>query len=27
LLRLNLEASTRDECDTHVAQLLSVITA
>jgi phosphomannomutase len=27
LLRLNLEASTRDECDTHVAELLSVITA
>ena len=27
LLRLNLEAATRDECDTHVAELLSVITA
>jgi len=26
-LRLNLEASTRDECDIHVAELLSVITA
>ena len=27
LLRLNLEAATRDECDTHVAELLAVITA
>jgi hypothetical protein len=27
LLRLNLEAATRDECDTHVAELLGVITA
>jgi phosphomannomutase len=27
LLRLNLEASTRDECDNHVADLLGVITA
>lgn len=27
LLRLNLEAATRDECDTHVVELLSVITA
>lgn len=27
LLRLNLEAATRDECDTHVAELLAEITA
>jgi phosphomannomutase len=27
LLRLNLEASTRDECDTHVVELLASITA
>ena len=27
LLRLNLEAPTRDECDDHVAELLSLITA
>ena len=27
LLRLNLEARTRDECDAHVAELLSLITA
>jgi phosphomannomutase len=27
LLRLNLEAPTRDECDTHVAELLALITA
>ena len=26
LLRLNLEASTRDDCDRHVAELLAVIT-
>ncbi len=27
LLRLNLEAPTRDECDSHVAEVLSVITS
>jgi len=27
LLRLNLEAATRDECDNHVAELLGLITA
>jgi phosphomannomutase len=27
LLRLNLEASTRDECDTHVAEVLSLVTS
>ena len=27
LLRLNLEAATRDECDNHVVELLSVITS
>jgi phosphomannomutase len=27
LLRLNLEAETRDECDAHVAELLSLITS
>jgi phosphomannomutase len=27
LLRLNLEAPTRDDCDQHVAELLSLITA
>ena len=27
LLRLNLEAPTRDECDQHVAELLSLITS
>ena len=27
LLRLNLEAPTRDECDTHVAELLALITS
>ena len=27
LLRLNLEAATRDECDTQVAALLALITA
>jgi phosphomannomutase len=27
LLRLNLEASTRDECDNHVVELLASITA
>ena len=27
LLRLNLEAETRDECDTRVAELLSLITS
>ena len=27
LLRLNLEASTRSDCDDHVAELLSVITS
>ena len=27
LLRLNLEASTRDECDTHVAEILALITS
>ncbi len=26
LLRLNLEAATRDECDTHVAEVLALIT-
>jgi hypothetical protein len=26
-LRLNLEASTRDECDEHVVELLASITA
>ena len=27
LLRLNLEASTRDECDNHVAEVLSLVTS
>ncbi|MFM2436487.1 MAG: phosphomannomutase, partial [Actinomycetota bacterium] len=27
LLRLNLEAATREECDEHVAELLMLITA
>ncbi|MFM8643921.1 MAG: hypothetical protein ACKODN_01470 [Actinomycetota bacterium] len=27
LLRLNVEASTREHCDTHVAELLQLITA
>ena len=27
LLRLNLEASTRDECDMHVAEVLSLVTS
>ena len=27
LLRLNLEAETRDECDAHVAELLALITS
>ncbi len=27
LLRLNLEAATREQCDTHVAELLQIITA
>ena len=27
LLRLNLEAKTREECDEHVAELLMLITA
>ena len=27
LLRLNLEAATRDDCDQHVAELLALITA
>ena len=27
LLRLNLEAATRDECDAHVAELLALITS
>jgi phosphomannomutase len=27
LLRLNLEAATRDDCDTHVAEVLAAITA
>jgi phosphomannomutase len=27
LLRLNLEAATRDECDAHVAELLAMITS
>jgi phosphomannomutase len=27
LLRLNLEAETRDECDARVAELLSLITS
>ena len=27
LLRLNLEAATRDECDTHVAEILALITS
>ena len=27
LLRLNLEAATRDECDAHVAEMLSLITS
>jgi phosphomannomutase len=27
LLRLNLEASTRPDCDDHVAELLSIITS
>lgn len=27
LLRLNLEAPTRDECDTHVAEVLSLVTS
>ena len=27
LLRLNLEAPTRDECDDHVAEVLALITA
>jgi phosphomannomutase len=27
LLRLNLEAPTRDECDTHVAEVLALVTA
>jgi phosphomannomutase len=26
LLRLNLEAATRDECDAHVADVLALIT-
>jgi len=27
LLRLNLEAATRDECDAHVAELLALVTS
>ena len=27
LLRLNLEAATRDDCDTHVAEVLSIVTS
>ena len=26
LLRLNLEAGTRDECDSHVAEVLALVT-
>ncbi len=26
LLRLNLEAATRDDCDTHVAEVLALVT-
>ena len=27
LLRLNLEAATRDQCDDHVAELLALVTS